>query len=170
MKFQPIDLQPLPRGEMFYYFSRMAPTGYSLTVSMDVTKLRQTLKKAGLKFFPAYLWLVTKNLNRQMEFKLAVQEETLGYFDSLTPLYATFHREEHTFFMMWTEFSDDFHVFYQHYLENPTGFPTQIRRRNLLPSRKRGRFELAMERSSLYLQYNKKSLHPLVQTLFTRKR
>ena len=55
MKFQPIDLQSLPRGEMFYYFSRMTPTGYSLTVSMDVTKLRQTLKKAGVKFFPAYL-------------------------------------------------------------------------------------------------------------------
>ena len=100
MKFEPIDLQSLPRGEMFYYFSRMAPTGYSLTFSMDVTKLRQTLKKAGLKFFPAYLWLVTKNLNQQMAFKLAVQEEKLGYFDSLTPLYATFHREEHTFSMM----------------------------------------------------------------------
>lgn len=55
MKFEPIDLQSLPRGEMFYYFSRMAPTGYSLTFSMDVTKLRQTLKKAGVKFFPAYL-------------------------------------------------------------------------------------------------------------------
>ena len=118
MKFEPVDLQTLPRGQMFYYFSRMAPTGYSLTVSMDVTKLRQTLKGAGLKFFPAYLWLVTKNLNQQMEFKMAIQEEKLGYFDSLTPLYAAFHPEDHTFSMMWTEFSDDFNVFYQNYLEN----------------------------------------------------
>lgn len=86
IKFQPIDLRTLPRGEMFYYFSKMAPTGYSLTVSMDVTKLRQTLKEAGLKFFPAYLWLITKNLNQQMEFKMAIQEETLGYFNSLPPL------------------------------------------------------------------------------------
>lgn len=92
IKFQPIDLRTLPRGEMFYYFSKMAPTGYSLTVSMDVTKLRQTLKEAGLKFFPAYLWLITKNLNQQMEFKMAIQEETLGYFNSLPPpFYATFH-------------------------------------------------------------------------------
>lgn len=88
MKFEHVDLRTLPRGQMFYYFSRMAPTGYSLTVSMDVTKLRQTLKGAGLKFFPAYLWLVTKNLNQQMEFKMAIQEETFGYFDSLPPLYA----------------------------------------------------------------------------------
>ena len=32
---------------------------------MDVTDLRNTLKQAGVKFFPAYLWLVTKNLSRQ---------------------------------------------------------------------------------------------------------
>ena len=39
--FTPIDLNTWPRREMFYYFSKMAPTGYSLTVSMDVTKLRE---------------------------------------------------------------------------------------------------------------------------------
>ena len=65
MKFTPIDLQTWPRGQMFYYFSKMAPTGYSMTVNVDVTEMRKTLRDAGLKFFPAYLWLVTKNLNRQ---------------------------------------------------------------------------------------------------------
>ena len=39
--FTPIDFNTWPRREMFYYFSKMAPTGYSLTVSMDVTKLRK---------------------------------------------------------------------------------------------------------------------------------
>ena len=67
MNFTPIDLQNWPRGQMFYYFSKMAPTGYSMTVNMDVTELRHTLQDAGLKFFPAYLWLVTRNLNRQKE-------------------------------------------------------------------------------------------------------
>ena len=50
---------------MFYYFSKMAPTGYSLTVNVDVTKLKAVCRENGIKFFPAYLWLVTKNLNRQ---------------------------------------------------------------------------------------------------------
>lgn len=67
MKFTPIDLQTWPRGQIFYYFSKMAPTGYSMTVPVDVTGLRKTLREAGMKFFPAYLWLVTKNLNRQIE-------------------------------------------------------------------------------------------------------
>lgn len=50
------------------YFSKMAPTGYSITVNVDVTRLRQKTKEQGIKFFPVYLWLVTKNLNSQMEF------------------------------------------------------------------------------------------------------
>lgn len=122
MKFTPIDLQTWPRGQMFYYFAKMAPTGYSLTVQLDVTKLRVTLKEAGLKFFPAYLWLVTKNLNRQMEFKVAEQDGALGYYDTLTPLYASFHEDTHTFSLMWTEFAEDFRQFHQAYLENQKQF------------------------------------------------
>ena len=56
--FTPITLNTWPRREIFYYFSQMAPTGYSLTVSLDVTELYHTVKNAGFKFFSAYLWLV----------------------------------------------------------------------------------------------------------------
>lgn len=60
----------------------MAPTGYSLTVDVDVTRLRKTLRAAGLKFYPAYLWLTTRTLNEQPEFKLAEVEGQLGYYQS----------------------------------------------------------------------------------------
>lgn len=118
IKFTPIDLQTWSRGSVFYYFSHMAPTGYSITVDMDVTKMRADLKKAGLKFFPAYLWLVTKVLNEQQEFRIADQDGQIGYYDSLTPLYATFHEDDKTFSLMWTEYDDDFGTFYQSYLDN----------------------------------------------------
>lgn len=117
-KFTPIDLLNWKRGEIFYYFSKMAPTGYSLTVDVDITKLLGSLKKNRLKFFPAYLWLVTRNLNRQTEFKVALKDGQLGYYESLTPLYATFHDDDKTFSLMWTEFDDDFKVFYSNYLKN----------------------------------------------------
>lgn len=70
--FIPLDLQNWPRGQMFHYFSQTAPTGYSLTVHMDVTIMRNTLKTNNIKFFPAYLWLVTKMLNQQVEFKIVI--------------------------------------------------------------------------------------------------
>lgn len=116
--FHPIDVQTWPRGQMFYYFSKMAPTGYSMTVELDVTVMKEVLKERKVKFFPAYLWLVTTMLNRQIEFKVAVREEVLGYWDSLTPLYASFHEDDKTISLIWTEYADDFSVFYQRYLEN----------------------------------------------------
>lgn len=118
MNFEPIDLQTWPRGQMFYYFSKMAPTGYSLTVNLDITKLLQSVKKAGIKFFPVYLWLVTKNLNSQIEFKVAEKDGVVGYYDKLTPLYASFHDDDKTFSLMWTEYNENFSAFYKAYLEN----------------------------------------------------
>ena len=93
-----------------------------MTVPVDVTALRKTLKEAGRKLFPAYLWLVTKNLNRQTEFKVAEKDGVLGFYDSLRPLYASFHENDHTFSLMWTEYTDDFLQFHQAYLENQTQF------------------------------------------------
>lgn len=120
--FTPIDLQTWNRGQMFCYFSQMAPTGYSLTVQMDVTGLHGAVKEAGFRFFPAYLWLVTRNLNQQPEFKCALRDGQLGYYDTLTPLYATMHPEDHTISLMWTEFDEDFLVFHSRYLDNQQRF------------------------------------------------
>ena len=68
-----------------------------------------------MKFFPAYVWLVTRSLNKQIAFKMAEKEGRIGYYETLTPLYAAFHEEDKTFSLMWTEYDDDFCVFYQRY-------------------------------------------------------
>lgn len=116
LQFTPIDLRTWSRGELFYYFSKMAPTGYSLTVELDVTRMRNVLKAAGRKFFPAYLWLVTKLLSEQMEFKIAELDGQLGYYNTLTPLYAAFHDDDKTFSLMWTAYDDSFPAFYEAYI------------------------------------------------------
>lgn len=112
IQFTPIDLWMWSRGEVFYYFSKM---GYSLTVELGVTRIRKVLKAAGHKFFPAYLWLVTKLLNEQMEFKIA-EVGQLGYYNTLTPLYATFRDDDKTFSLMWTEYDNSFPAFYEAYI------------------------------------------------------
>lgn len=91
--FTPIDLPSWSRSEIFYYFSKMAPTGYSLTADLEITQMRRILQAAGKKFFPAFLWLATKLLNQQPEFKIAEVNGQLGFYNVLTPLYATFHDE-----------------------------------------------------------------------------
>ena len=116
--FNEIEMKTWPRAELFYYFSQMAPTGYSLTVDVDVTNIIKVTKEKGFKFFPAYLWLVTKCLNKQTEFKCAVKDGKIGYYDTLTPLYATWHEDTKTFSFMWTEFSEDFRTFHEAYIRN----------------------------------------------------
>ena len=118
MKFMPIDPKSWYRIQTFTYFSKMAPTTYALTVNVDVTKMRHALKEAGLKFYPAYLWIVTKHLNEQPEFKIAEKDGQLGYYDSLTPFYAVFHEDDKSFSMLWCEYTDDFRTFYAQYLDN----------------------------------------------------
>ena len=118
MKFTPVDIKNWSRGEVFYYFSEMAPAGYSLTAELDVTKALDVCRERNIRFFPVYLWLVTKNLNAQMEFKLARKDNAIGYYDVLTPLYAHFHEESKTFSFMWSEYDDDFSVFYDRYITN----------------------------------------------------
>lgn len=120
--FHKIDMREWPRREMFYYFSRMAPTGYSVTVDVDVTHLLSVTKEHKLKFFPAYLWLVTRNLNRQIEFKCAMKDGEVGYYDTLTPLYAAWHPETHTFSLMWTEYTESFGAFHSAYLHDQAAY------------------------------------------------
>ena len=50
--------------------------------------------------------------------KVAEKDGVLGYFDTLTPLYASFHEDDHTFSLMWTEYTDSFSHFYKTYEEN----------------------------------------------------
>lgn len=116
--FTPIDFAAWPRRETFYYFSKMAPTGYSLTVDLDATALHQTLKAANCRLFPAYLWLVTRNLQRQEEFCLAEQDGVLGHYNCLTPLYAAFHEDDKTFSLLWTAYDDEFPALQAAYLQD----------------------------------------------------
>lgn len=103
---------------MFHYFTQMAPTGYSLTALLDITIMKMALKKHQLKFFPAYLWLVTTILNHHIEFKVAVKDGVLGYWDTLTPLYPTFHDDDKSISLVWTPYAKTFKDFYHEYLEN----------------------------------------------------
>ena len=99
----------LSAGEICDHFP---VTGASISRHFSV------LKEAGLKFFPAYLWLVTKNLNAWQEFKIAEKDGQVGFYDTLTPLYAAFHEDTKTFSLMWTKFDADFRSFHEAYLHN----------------------------------------------------
>ena len=49
--FSFIDVEKWNRREIFYYFSCIAPTTYSVTSSLDITNMIKALKEHNLKFF-----------------------------------------------------------------------------------------------------------------------
>lgn len=110
------SMEDWPRAEAFYYYSQMAPTSYSVTVKLRVTRLRQRTKQKQIKFFPAYLYAVSRTVSQLSELRIAVKDGTLGIWDYLNPVYPQFHSEDQTVSLLWTEYTADFAEFYQRYL------------------------------------------------------
>lgn len=96
----------------------MAPTTYTVNVTLDITVMRKTLKANNIKLFPAYLYLVTRTISKQQELRISVQNGVLGYWNDLTPAYPQFHDDDKTTSLLWTEYDDNFRVFYKCYLED----------------------------------------------------
>lgn len=117
--FYTIDMNTWPRAHTYNYFTKTVSTlVYSINISIDVTLLRNALKNNGLKFFPAYLYLITRTIINQKEFLMAVQNNMLGYWDCRTPFYPIFHEDDKTITFLWTEYERNFNVFYENYTKD----------------------------------------------------
>lgn len=117
-EFYPLDFDNWDRKRYFYYFTKMLPTGYSLSVEVDITKTYDLLKKTRKKFFPTYLYLASRLITEQQEFRIAQIDSQLGYYDVLHPSYACFHEDDKTISNMWTEYHADYEQFYYNYLND----------------------------------------------------
>lgn len=117
--FHAIDMETWPRAQTYSYFTETVSTLiYSINVTMDVTILRNTLKSKGLKFFPTYLYLVTGAIRSRREFLMAIQDDILGYWDYRTPFYPILHEDDKTITFLWTEYNEDFEIFYKNYISD----------------------------------------------------
>ena len=109
-------------AESFYYYSQIEPASYSLTVEIDVTKSRKHLKSKYLKFFPTYLYIVSKVLNNHKEFRVGLKDNTLGYYKYIHPAFPQFHKDDKTTSLLWLNYCDDFNTFYNNYINDTKKF------------------------------------------------
>lgn len=113
--FTPIDQATWARREYFYYFTKMMPTGFSLTVNLDITKLLAWTREHGVKFNAAYLYLVSHCLTNHPEMRVGRVDEQLVTFDVVHPSYTIIH-DDHSMSNLWTAYTADFATFNQNYL------------------------------------------------------
>ena len=117
-EFHKINLNEWNRAQYFYYFTKMLPTGYSLTSNIDITQAYNAIKNKGKKFFPAYLYICSKIISEENEFRIGYLNDELGYYEVLHPSYSAFHNDYKSISNMWTEYDADFEVFYNNYIED----------------------------------------------------
>lgn len=117
--FHLLDRAAWPRSEHFDYYIRTVKCRYDLTAHLAVTALRERGKALGLRFYPLLLYIATRAINANREFRMGFNEHGApGYWDFINPSYTIFHDDDKTFSDVWSEYDESFPVFYQNVLHD----------------------------------------------------
>lgn len=140
MSFNLIDKEKWERKEYFeHYFSRV-PCTYSMTVKLDITKI----KKSNQKLYPTMLYLLSRVVNKHSEFRTSLNNNgQLGIFDELIPCYTVFHKDTETFSNVWTEYFEDYETFRKEYQKDIEEFGS-IKRMEAKPNTPNNTFHVSM--------------------------
>lgn len=119
MTFCKIDLENWDRKEYFEHYTSNVPCGFSVTADIDITILLEYVKKNGLMLYPVLIYMLSRLVNKYQEFRTCFNEEgELGYWSELNPSYTSFHNDNKSFSALWSEYNEDFAVFYQNYIHD----------------------------------------------------
>ena len=108
MNYTKVDIDEWSRGSLFQFYIEKMRIVMSLTVDINVAPLITYTKKNDLKFYPAMIWVVSKVINSHDEFKYSWDTDgNLIRWDSISPSYTVFNRDDECFSKFVTEYTDD---------------------------------------------------------------
>ena len=102
-----IDKETWPRREVYDFFAGMSHPFYSLTFPVDVTSLRDWCKRAGVSFYPAMVYGVTKAMERVEAFRCKERAGQIIRVDRLVPSFTDLHPGSETFHIVTLEAGED---------------------------------------------------------------
>ncbi|PGO65192.1 type A chloramphenicol O-acetyltransferase [Bacillus cereus] len=115
MKFHVIDREDWNRERYFEHYFKLKCT-FSLTVNVDITMLLEEVYQKGIKFYPVFIYLISRVVNNHKKFRTCFNDEgVLGYWEEMIPSYTIFHKDDKSFSSIWTDYSGDFRTFYKNY-------------------------------------------------------
>ncbi len=86
---------------------------YSMTANIDITNLLKKVKGNNIKLYPTLIYMNSKIVNSHEEFRTNFDDKgNVGYWDSMSPSFTIFHKDDETFSNIWTEYDEDFRPFY----------------------------------------------------------
>lgn len=127
MQFKEIQMDQWVRKEHYEHYKNNIRCSYSVTVPIDVTDLLIKLKAKGLKAYPAQIYLLSSVVNQCKEFRMSTNEEQhLGYWDVMDPMYTVLNTSTETFSSVWTKYDRCFLTFYKRYLEDTAQYANGV--------------------------------------------
>ncbi|ANE85583.1 MULTISPECIES: type A chloramphenicol O-acetyltransferase [Bacillus] len=115
MKFHVIDREDWNREQYFEHYLKLKCT-FSMTVNVDITMLLEEVYQKGIKFYPVFIYLISRVVNNHKKFRTCFNDEgVLGYWEEMIPSYTIFHKDDKSFSSIWTDYSSDFRTFYKNY-------------------------------------------------------
>ncbi|KOY66882.1 MULTISPECIES: type A chloramphenicol O-acetyltransferase [Clostridium] len=119
MKFNLIDKENWSRKPYFDYYMNNIKCTYSMTADIEITDLLMQVKRNNIKLYPILIYMTSKIVNNHEELRTSFDEEgNLGYWESMSPSFTIFHKDDESFSNIWTEYSDDFKTFYNNCLKD----------------------------------------------------
>lgn len=119
MKFNLIDTEHWNRKSYFEHYLNSVRCTYSITANIEITNLLHDIKQKKLKLYPTFIYIIATVVNTHKEFRTCFDESgNLGYWDSMSPSYTIFHKDNETFSTIWTEYDKSFSCFYSKYLHD----------------------------------------------------
>ena len=95
MEFRKLDMGTWKRGEIFRHFIDDVRCVIAVTAEVDVTALRALCRSRGLRFYPAYLYVISRAVNRQEALRMGWDAAgNPGIWDEVWPSYVVFHPED----------------------------------------------------------------------------
>ena len=118
MKFNIINMDTFPRREHYLHYAGGDKCTYSICAKVDVRGLVNYCKQSGRRFYPMMISAVTQAVNCICEFKMAKVDDTLGYYDCLSPAYVIFHEDDKTFSCCNSECNGDYDELYSNLIND----------------------------------------------------
>lgn len=112
--YRKIDIENWPRRDHYRYYTEKFKIQYNLTSDIKVDNLLKFCHSKGYRFYPVFIYLVSKVLNSIENFRMFRNRDgELCVWDYVIPNYTIFHDDDKTFSDCWSEYNDDFEKFYQ---------------------------------------------------------
>jgi chloramphenicol O-acetyltransferase type A len=105
-----IDIYNWKRKKYFKFYKGYSHPHFSVNVNIDITMLINYIKNNNHKFFPTFIYVLMKALNKIDEFKYRIRNDQVVLHNLVHPSFTVLNEQEQYVFCH-TEFIDDFYKY-----------------------------------------------------------